>query len=86
MDKKNIIPFTEAEEKVISRMVDKRMRAEKRFPLITALFVTFGFVATLYGFEKVIDKIDLFTQNPWILLLTGLTVLTATGTIYKKLN
>lgn len=87
-DKKtnNLIPFTDKEEKFISAVVDKRMKAENKFPLITGLFVTFGFVATLYGFEKMIDRIELFEEKPWILLLTGISVLLITGAAYKKLN
>lgn len=83
---KNLIPFTDKEEKLIGNIVDKRVKAEAKFPLITALFVTFGFVATLYGFEKMIDRIELFAEKPWILLLTGITVLVVSGAVYKKLG
>ena len=83
---KGLMPFTGKEEKIIANIVDKRIKAEAKFPLVTALFVTFGFVATLYGFEKMIDRVDLFVEKPWILLITGLSVLVVTGTIYKKLN
>jgi len=43
-------------------------------------------VATLYGFEKVIDRIDFFTAYPEVLLLIGLVTLAGTGTLYKKLR
>jgi hypothetical protein len=83
---KNLVPFTQAEEKFIEKMIEKRDRAEVRFPLITALAVTFGFVSVLYGFEKMIDRVDLFVNHPWILLIIGLVILAITGSIYKKLN
>ena len=57
-----------------------------KYPLLFALGATFGFVATLYGFEKLIDKVDFFTNNPWILLGVGVAVLYVTGTFYTKLR
>jgi hypothetical protein len=46
----------------------------------------FGLVSTFYGFEKLIDKVDLFVDNPWILLATGITALAITGSFYNKLS
>jgi hypothetical protein len=43
-------------------------------------------VATLYGFEKVIDRIDLFHRYPEILVVIGMTLLAVTGKLYKKLS
>jgi hypothetical protein len=93
MVKKNLVPFTDAEEKFINKMIEKRNsvvqkrdNVEVRFPLLTALAVTFGFVSTLYGFEKMIDRVDLFVNKPWILLVTGVLILSVTGALYKKLN
>lgn len=86
MVKKDLLPFTQAEEKFIEKIVEKRDRAEVRFPLLTALAVTFGFVSTLYGFEKMIDRVDLFVNHPWILLIVGVSTLSFTGALYKKLN
>ena len=83
---KNLVPFTDAEERFIHKAVDKRTRAENRFPLFFGLLITFGFVSTLYGFEKLIDRVDLFVNNPWILLAFGITTLVVTGAAYKKLN
>jgi len=83
---KNLVPFTEAEERFIERVAERRARAVQKFPLAFALMITFGFVATLYGFEKLIDRIPLFVDNPWILLATGLATLLATGAAYQKLN
>ena len=57
-----------------------------KYPVLFALGATFGFVATLYGFEKLIDKVDFFTNNPWILLAVGVSVLYVTGTFFNKLR
>lgn len=84
--KKDYIPFTDREERLIAGLSAKRDSAEAKFPLLTAILVTFGFVSTLYGFEKLIDKVAFFEQNPLILLLLGLTTLGLTGAVYKKLN
>lgn len=63
----------------------KRDHVFKRFPLLFTLMGTFGLVATLYGFERLIDQIELFVENPLILLGTGILTLVLTGTLYKKL-
>jgi len=57
-----------------------------RFPIIFSLLTTFGLVATLYGFEKVIDKIGFLSDRPEILLIVGLLTLAGTGSLYKKLS
>jgi len=43
-------------------------------------------VATLYGFEGLIDRVDLFSENPFILLVTGIIILAVTGKLYKTLG
>ncbi len=83
---KGFIPFTDRDEKIIEKLSEKRDNAAIRFPLVFALFVTFGFVSTLYGFEKMIDKVSLFAEQPWILLIIGVVTLLLTGAIYRKLN
>lgn len=80
------ISFTEAEIRFIKKLDEQRVKTENRFPLVTALLATFGFVSLLYGFEKLIDQNDFLTRNPLLLLVIGLTTLGVTGTIYKKLN
>lgn len=82
----NKVSFTEAEIQFIKKLDEKRVKAEARFPLLTALFATFGFVSLLYGFEKIIDKVTFLSNNPIVLLLIGLLILGVTGTVYKKLN
>lgn len=83
---KDYIPFTQQEERLIKALRDQRDKAELKFPLLTGLLVTFGFVSVLYGFEKMIDNITFLSENPVILLFMGLTILGVTGAVYKKLN
>ena len=85
-DKKEDISFTEAEIRFIKKLDEQRVRVERRYPLMTALLVTFGFVSVLYGFEKIIDRIDFFVEHPYVLLTVGLVTLWLTGTVYKKLS
>ncbi len=85
MPGKDFIPYTHADEKLVDKFVEKRHSAEVRFPLLITLLGTFGFVSTLYGFEKLIDKFDIFASHPWILLVIGVITLSVTGTLYKKL-
>lgn len=84
--KKNFVPFTDAEERIVQRLASERDLAATRFPLVFGLLITFGFVATLYGFEKMIDRVDLFVNHPWLLLGIGVTTLVATGAAYTKLH
>jgi len=68
------------------KMRSVRENAFTKFPLIFVLLSSFGLVATFYGFEKVIDQIPLFTNNPFMILVTGIGVLLFTGALYKKLS
>lgn len=70
-----------------------RVRAEsfrdsafQRFPVVFVLLSSFGLVATFYGFEKVIDEIQFFSDNPRMILVVGIFTLVATGSLYKKLS
>lgn len=74
------------EEKIVHGVERRRETVLERFPLLFVLLSTFGFVATLYGFEGIIDRIDLLADNPWLLLALGLLVLGGTGSLYKKLQ
>jgi hypothetical protein len=73
------------EERVVGGLLRRRQSAFHRFPLLFTLLATFGLVSTLYGFERLIDKIDFLSNNPFILLGVGLLTLVVTGTLYKKL-
>jgi hypothetical protein len=50
------------------------------------MLATFGLVSTFYGFERIIDRVDFFSDYPISLLITGLLTLIFTGTLYKKLG
>lgn len=79
-------PIIASEELLTKKVVKTREDVSKRFPLVIALAATFGLVSVFYGFEKMIDSVDLFVEKPWILFITGLIILIATGTVYKKLD
>lgn len=71
---------------VISKLAQTREGVFARFPLLFTLLGTFGLVATFYGFEGIINRIELLADNPVILLSVGLLALITTGTLYKKLG
>ena len=70
---------------VVGKLAAKRDTTFGRSPLLFTMLATFGLVATLYGFERLIDKIDLLADNPFILLAIGVLTLILTGSLYKKL-
>jgi hypothetical protein len=74
------------ETRVVQSLDKRRENAAQRFPLLFTLLGSFGLVATFYGFEGIINRIDLLANHPFILLGTGVGVLVATGTLYKKLG
>lgn len=84
--KKDILPFTDVDDKIIELAAKERQTLAERFPLTFALIGTFGFVSTLYGFEKLIDHVELFVNHPWILLVIGVVTLSATGVALRKLG
>jgi len=83
---KDILPFTDVDDKLIELAAKERETLAERFPLTFALVGTFGFVSTLYGFEKLIDRVDLFASHPWILLIIGVVTLSVTGLALRKLG
>ncbi len=70
---------------VVSKLASGHNSAFTRFPLLFTLLGALGVVATFYGFERLIDKIDLLADNPFILLASGVLILIFTGSLYKKL-
>ena len=74
------------EAKIVEAMKKQRESVAQRFPLVFGLAVSFGLVSTFYGFEGLINKIPFLQNNPWLVLATGIAILVATGTAYKKLN
>jgi hypothetical protein len=64
----------------------KRESVAERYPMTFALIGTFGLVSTFYGFEKLIDSVQLFVNHPWILLILGIGTLSVTGLALRKLS
>ena len=76
----------EKEKAVAQKLTAEKQHVLERFPLLFALLASLGLVSVFYGFEGIIDRIDLFANNPVILLVFGLGLLVFTGTLYKKLG
>ena len=74
------------EKAVAKKLSVKKEHVLERFPLLFALLGSLGLVSVFYGFEGMIDRIDIFADNPIILLIFGLSLLIFTGTLYKKLG
>jgi hypothetical protein len=83
---KSILPFTDIDDKIIEKTTRRRESIAENYPLTFALVGTFGLISTFYGFEKLIDKVSLFADQPWILLIIGLATLSATGLALRKLG
>lgn len=71
---------------VAQKAVERKRAVFTRFPLLFTLLGSFGLVATFYGFEGVIDQLPWLSDNPVILLGTGIAILVLTGSLYKKLQ
>jgi hypothetical protein len=82
----NAQKLKDAPAPVFNKLAQTREGVFAKFPLLFTLLGTFGLVATFYGFEGLIDKIDFLSNNPGILLGVGLSALIVTGTLYKKLG
>lgn len=78
--------LTDKEKSVVEKITQKKHNVLDRFPLLFTLLGSFGLVATFYGFEHLIDKSVLLSENPLILLGLGVSTLIFTGTLYKKLG
>ena len=83
---KVIASVTEKEKRLIKNLNGKKLSAHQRYPFLFTLLGTFGLVSVFYGFEGIIDRIKLLSNNPVILLIFGLSLLILTGTLYKKLD
>lgn len=78
--------ITDKEKSMVKKLNTKKEHALHRFPLLFTLLGSFGLVSTFYGFEHLIDEIDILVNNPFILLGVGVLTLIFTGTLYKKLG
>lgn len=84
--KKREQELAERERNMAIKLGQKKQAAFNRFPLVFTLLGAFGLVATFYGFERLIDKVQYFSDNPLALLITGVSILILTGSLYKKLQ
>ena len=82
----DVLPLGEAEKKLLKRLSRHRDHAAKKFPLGFALIASFGLVTTMNGLQKMLEKVPIINNNPWISFVVGLIILIATGTVYKKLG
>lgn len=83
---RSIVPFTKVDDEIITKARSRRESLAERYPMAFAIIGTFGFVSTLYGFEKIIDGFPIFVDRPWILLVFGLATLSVTGLALRKLG
>lgn len=58
----------------------------RRYPFLFAFLLTFGAAAILEGLRFFLEKIEFFKNNPFILILIGISIFIFTGTLYKKLE
>lgn len=69
-----------------SYIAPTRQSILKRFPILFSLLATFGVATTFLGFEKIVSRITFLDQHPLLMLTVGVSILAATGTLYKKLR
>lgn len=58
----------------------------KRYPLTFMFSILVGAVAVSEGIKGVITEIPFLGGHPWRMLIVGVVILVATGTLYKKLK
>jgi uncharacterized membrane protein len=63
-----------------------RETALRRYPTLFTVLATVGISMTFLGIEQLLLAIDLLNRHPTILLVVGIGILVATGTVYKKLS
>jgi hypothetical protein len=74
------------QNEAVKEIIKRRNSVFARFPLLFTLLGAFGLVATNYGFTRIIDKMPLLANNPFITLAVGLMTLILIGALYKKLD
>lgn len=73
---------TETERAVLAY----RKTAFQRFPALFSVLGLFGSVATVFGLERVMEEMTVFTRHPVTTLIAGLLILGFTGALYKRLS
>lgn len=57
-----------------------------RYPLLFSCLIVFGVVATLHGFESIIEYIPYLREHPAVVFVIGVSILIFTGSLYKRLD
>lgn len=58
----------------------------QKYPLTFSFLGAFGFAAIIYGFNKSVEQVQFFKENPLFVLVSGIIILLITGRLYKKLS
>lgn len=58
----------------------------KRYPITFAILALFGIDAVSVGVKGILEEISIFKDNPLLMLIFGLVILTVLGLLYKKLD
>lgn len=58
----------------------------KRYPITFAILALFGIDAVSVGVKGILEEISIFKDNPFLMLIFGLVILTVLGLLYKKLD
>lgn len=74
------------ERRHLKKILRKEQTAFRRFPLLFALMGTFGVVSIFHGLARIIERIPLINNNPFILVALGVVTLIFTGTLYKRIG
>ena len=78
--------ITEVENGMEQHFAPVRKNLIERFPILFMLITTGGFVLVLFSMEAIFADWFLLQEYPWVTLLIGISILVATGTLYKKLS
>jgi uncharacterized membrane protein YcjF (UPF0283 family) len=78
--------ITEVEQGMDQRLGPVRKNLIERFPALFLLTVTMGLALVIYSMELIFARWDWVQNYPWIALVIGISILLATGTLYKKLS
>jgi hypothetical protein len=71
----------------LNRLVSQRGRSVlRRYPITFALLALFGVVMVSEGVKGTLSTLGVLEIEPWYLLGIGVVVLTALGSVYKKLD
>ena len=74
------------EERMEEFITPTRKNVLERFPILFALLTTAGVVITFLGIELLVAQWTWLYSKPWLVLTVGVTILVATGTLFKKLG